>query len=206
MAVPPQITVSNLSGIYTLNSTLSDNSQQTLKMQSVSWLVRQAVQYSSIETTLKQYTTTPTSMSPDSGIPGPDGLVHHLDQYQLSTGGIRNFEDRVMDWQTTVKPNKIWGEVRGRSRYIALPAIETDDPWLKEGWDDSCSGEGKVVVEGYVEGVKEGWSAHQIWGFAVVGGERRHVRKILARRQGWKDERVRMVYDWKGPVVDEGKK
>lgn len=55
-----------------------------------------------------------------------------------------------------------------------------------------------------MEGVKDGWTAHQVWGFAVVEGERRHVRRILARREGWREERVRMVYDWKGPVQEEG--
>ena len=49
-----------------------------------------------------------------------------------------------------MKPNKIWGEVRGRSRYVPLSAIE--DAWLKGGWDESCTGEdgqvGQVIVFG----------------------------------------------------------
>lgn len=105
-----------------------------------------------------------------------------------------------MDWQWTVKPNKIWGEVKGKSRYVALEAIDGDE-WLKEDWDESCVGKAGVV-EGFVEGVKDGWTAHQVWGFAVVEGQRRHVRRIVAKREGWKDERVRMVYDWKGPVEE----
>ena len=213
MAVPPHITTSNLTGIYTLNRALSDSSQQTLKMQNVSWLVRQAVQYSNIETTLKQYSTIPTTASSsttegtssvgdsngDAGVPQQQ---HHLDQYQISTGGIRSFEDRVMDWQWTVKPNKIWGDVRGRSRYTPLSSISED--WLREGWDETCTS--TTVVEGFVEGVKDGWTSHQVWGFAVVEGQRRHVRRIVARREGWSEERVRMVYDWKGETEQGGAK
>lgn len=196
-AVPPHITTTSLTGIYTLNRTLSDSSQQTLKMQNVGWLVRQAVAYSNIETTLKQYTTTTAATTEAK-------QQHHLDQHQLSTGGIRNFEDQILDWQPRVHANKIWGEVRGKSRYAAVSAIE--DEWLREGWDESCTGEGGKVVEAFVEGVKDRWTAHQVWGFAIVEGQRRHVRRIIARREGWEDERVRMVYDWKGVVEgDAGK-
>lgn len=190
MAVPTHITTRNLSGVYTMNKQLSDSSQQTLKMQNVGWLVRQAVQYSNIEVTLKQYTTPAEGDKPE---------VEHLDQYQVSTGGMGNSEERIMDWQTGVIKNKIWGEVRGRSRYATLDQIE--EAWLTEGWDETCTGQGEIV-EGYVESVKDGWTAYQIWGFAVVEGQRRHVRRILAKRKGWKDEKVRMVYDWKGPVEE----
>jgi hypothetical protein len=182
MAVPPEISTRNLTGVYTLNRILSDSSQTVLKMQNIGWVVRQAVAYSTVTVTLQQYD--------DS-----DGKPH-LDQEQISTGGIRNFEDRIMDWQDTLKENWIWGKVNGRSRYVGLKEIE--DPYLKEGWGQDCV-EGEVV-EGYVESVKDGWDARQIWGFADVDGQRRHVRKILARRPGWDDQRIRMVYDWYGPA------
>ncbi|KAK5172158.1 uncharacterized protein LTR77_003796 [Saxophila tyrrhenica] len=181
MAVPPEITIHNLTGSYTLNRTLSDSSQQVLKMQSIGFLVRQAVAYSTVTVTLQQYT------NPTTGL-------RHLDQTQTSTGGIRNFEDPIMDWKYTEKENWIWGKVKGRSRYAKLSEVE--DEWMREGWEDGNA----EVVEGYVEGLKDGWSAWQVWGFAVVGGERKHVRKILARRPKWKEQRIRMVYDWKGPA------
>ena len=193
-AIPPEITIRNISGTYILNRTLSDNSQAVLKQQNVGWLVRQAVQYSNIDVTLTQYTTTIPPGEPHAG-----DQRHHLDQYQSSTGGIRNVEDRVMDWEATVKPNKIWGEVRARTHYTTVAKLP--DAWLREGWEKECV-EGEVI-EGIVEGVKDGWTAHQVWGFAEVEGQRRHVRKILAQRKGWKDERIRMVYDWRGPVEEK---
>ncbi len=182
MAVPNEITVKNLSGTYTLNRQLSDSSQSVLKMQGVNFLVRQAVAYSTVDVTLKQYTS-------------PDG-VQHLDQDQASTGGIKNFEDRVMDWEQGEKSNWIWGKVSGKSRYTKLDSIE--DEYLREGWSRDCvDGE---VVEGYVESVTDKWSATQIWGFAEVEGVRRHVRRILAKKPGSADLRIRMVYDWKAPA------
>lgn len=175
MAVPPSITTHNLSGTYTLNRTLSDSSNQVLKMQNVGFIIRQAVAYSTVTVTLNQYTD--------------DAGVQHLDQDQTSTGGIKNFEDRIMDWQWTEKYNWIWGNVKGKSRYVGVDQIE--DPYLREGWEDGD------VVEGYVESVGDSWTARQVWGFAEVKGQRRHVRRILARKTGWADQRIRMVYDWK---------
>ena len=180
--IPPSVTVKNLSGTYILNRTLSDSSQTVLKMQNINFLVRQAVAYSTVTVTLSQYT--------DS-----EGRKH-LDQEQLTTGGIRNFEDRIMDWQWTEKYNWIWGKVNGKSRYTKLGGIE--DAYLKEGWSKDCV-EGEVV-EGYVESTTDGWTARQVWGFAEVEGERRHVRRILAKKAGWEDQRIRMVYDWKPPA------
>ena len=100
-----------------------------------------------------------------------------------------------MDWAWTEKENWIWGKVKGRSRYTKLGNVE--DGYLREGWERDGKGE---VVEGYVESLTDGWSARQVWGFAVVEGERRHVRRILARKKGWEDRRIRIVYDWKGKV------
>ena len=185
MAVPPEITVKNMSGTYLLNRTLSDSSQTVLKMQSVNFAVRTAVAYSNVTVTLSQYT---------------DDKGPHLDQDQVSTGGIKNFEDRIMDGALTEKYNWIWGKVLGKSRYVKIEEIT--DGFLREGWSKDCiDGE---LVEGYVEygteKAKEKWTALQIWGFAEVDGERRHVRKILATKPGWKDQRIRMVYDWKTPA------
>ena len=182
MAVPPEVTIHNLTGSYTINNALSDSSQQVLKMQKVGFLVRQAVAYSTVTVTMQQYT--------DS-----DGKPH-LDQDQLSTGGMKNFEDRVMDWVWTEKSNWIWGKVRGRGHYTKL--AEIDDPYLREGWTEECvNGD---VVEGVAESVTDSWKARQVWGFATIDGQRRHVRKIHAKRPGWKDLRIRMVYDWKAPA------
>ena len=177
-AVPPEVTIQNLTGTYTLNRTLSDSSQNVLKMQNIGFVVRQAVAYSTVTVNLKQYTD-------------PDG-TQHLDQEQLSTGGIRNIENRIMDWQYTEKHNWIWGKVNGKSRYAKLEDIE--DSFLRDGWAQDCV-DGQLV-EGYVESTADTWTARQVWGFAEVDGQRRHVRKILATKPKWEDLRIRMVYDW----------
>lgn len=196
MAVRPETTIRFLTGTYTLNRTLSTSSQSLLKQQNVSFLVRQAVAYSNVTVTISQYT------SPAS--PSDDGDKLHLDQTQSSTGGMKNTEERVMDWQWAETDNWIWGKVRGRGRYVRLEEIvgeaglgEEDAQWLREGWEEGTGEVVQLVAESV--GLKEGWTAWQVWGFAEVEGKRRQVRRIVGCRKGWRTERCWMVYDWKTP-------
>ena len=71
-------------------------------MQSVPWLVQQAVKYSNITVTLKQYADA-------------DGQIH-IDQEQVSTGGIRSTEERTLSDEWGEKYVQFWGQVRGKSR------------------------------------------------------------------------------------------
>ncbi|KAK5135385.1 hypothetical protein LTR08_005327 [Meristemomyces frigidus] len=175
--IPTSVTTANLTGTYTLNAKLSDSSQSVLKMQNISWVVRQAVAYSTVTITLKQYTN-------DKG-------VVKLDQDQVSTGGTRNREERVLDGEWRESENKIWGKVKGRTRWVKLADVEDD--YLKQGWD-STDGD---FIESLVESATDTWTALQLYGFAEVEGARRHVRKVVAKK-GNTVERIRLIYDWKG--------
>ena len=66
---------------------------------------------------------------------------------------------------------------------------QVDDWFLKDGWEALG-----WVIETEVRNEKEGWNAHVIWGFAVVGGERHYVRKAVVQN-GSKVERLTFVYD-----------
>lgn len=101
MAAPASVSTADLSGTYTLNGKLSDPMDAVLKMQGVGWLVRQAASYSTVTVTMKQYVK--------------DGAVC-LDVDQVSTGGIRSKEERVLNWEWREKDDRIWGKVRGKAR------------------------------------------------------------------------------------------
>lgn len=101
MAAPPSVSTADLTGTYTLNGKLSDSMDAVLKMQGVGWLVRQAAAYSTITVTMKQYAKDDTVC---------------LDVDQVSTGGIRSKEERVLNWEWREKDDRIWGKVRGRAR------------------------------------------------------------------------------------------
>lgn len=109
MAVPATATTQNMSGTYVLNKTLSDSSEALLKMQGIGFIVRQAVKYSTVNVTLKQYTD-------------ENGKVH-LDQDQASTGGVKNSEERTCDGQWAEAENRIWGKVKGCTKYVRVEEV-----------------------------------------------------------------------------------
>ncbi|KAK4985521.1 hypothetical protein LTR50_005929 [Elasticomyces elasticus] len=178
MAVPDSLTIKDISGTYTLNKALSDSMQPMLRMQNINFMVRQVVQYSSITVTLKQFAD-------------PKGKVH-LEQQQTTTGGMRTTKDRIVDGEWSQKDNKIWGPVRTRTRFVKLRDI--DDDFLKAGWTQDCL-EGEVI-ETMDESLSDTWTARQVYGLAEVNGEKKQVRKIVAKK-GDQVERIRMVYNWK---------
>jgi hypothetical protein len=51
------------------------------------------------------------------------------------------------------------------------------------------------VIEMLVESITDTWTAQQVWGMAEVKGERRQVRKVLAKK-GKKEHRISIVYDY----------
>lgn len=210
MAAPPSITIHSLSGAYDLNKTLSDSTSAMLKMQNIGFLVRQAANYSAITVHLSQY-------------PYPEdstGSTVQVDQEQISTGNMKQYEPRILDGEVREREIQYWGKVRGWNkyvvflfpffsgffmfiilipfRYVKLSEI-TQDAWLTEGWDPECSSEQGQVLLSFTESVGNGWMACQVWGFATVDGIRRHVRRIYSKK-GKEEHRVRLVYDYKGDV------
>lgn len=155
-------------------------------MQGMSWILRRAVSYSAVQ--LHITSTTDASQKV------------HIDIEQTSTGGFKNNEERVLDWEWREATDAIFGKVKGRTRWCDIKEI--DDEFLREGWDaKSLEEAGGEVVNAYVESVGlkgEQWTADQVWGFEVLDGLRRHVRHIVAKR-GKEVHRVKVIYDWVGP-------
>ncbi|KAF2858793.1 hypothetical protein K470DRAFT_265820 [Piedraia hortae CBS 480.64] len=178
MAVPANITTKNLNGTFVMNKQLSDSSTNTLKLQNVGMLVRQAANYSTITVQLKQYTD-------DKG-------VEHLDQTQTSTGGITSHEERYINGELLDAENNIWGKVQGKTRYAKVS--ELDDAFLKEGWSQDCL-DGEVIV-GWTQSKSNDWESTLVYGFAEINGERRHVRRVVTKKKG-KEDKIKLVYDWK---------
>ncbi|QIW96388.1 hypothetical protein AMS68_001906 [Peltaster fructicola] len=179
-SVPESVSVDNMTGTYNMEKKISDDPQNILKLQGVSWVVRTAISYSAVKMSLNQYTD-------------DDGLIH-LDMTTESTGGLTNTEERTMAWQFKEANDKVFGEVKSRSRIIKFSELPADLPaQLKQGWDKEIE-EGNVF-QNYVESLKNGWNAHQLWGFGVKDGARRHMRKVVVTK-GDQVESITMYYDW----------
>ncbi|KAL8774784.1 MAG: hypothetical protein Q9209_000723 [Squamulea sp. 1 TL-2023] len=176
MAAPPEKTLQNLSGKWVMNKTLSDDTDRILQMQGVGWFLRRAIALSTVTLTITEYIK--------------DDLTHIDISQVASPGGITSTEDRILDWEYRDHSDKVFGNVKGKSRWVKLNDVD-DDEFLKKGWDD-LEGE---HVQGYVESEGGGWTADQVWGFETINGKRYYVRHVVVRKgDDWKQ--ARLVYDY----------
>ncbi|KAI9811380.1 MAG: hypothetical protein M1827_005540 [Pycnora praestabilis] len=178
MAAPSSVTLKNLDGQYVMNKTLSDDIDKILTMQGVGWFLRRAISLATITLTIKEYTD--------------DDKFTHIDVDQVATGGVGGTtEKRTLDWTFREKSDRIFGKVKGKSRWIKLDDV--DDKFLKEGWLDEIKTGGGI--QAYVESIDSTWTADQIWGFEEIGGKRYHTRHLVCRKgKDWKQ--ARLVYDY----------
>lgn len=74
---------------------------------------------------------------------------------------------------------------------------EITDDFLKQDWLEEGEGEEKGdIIISHTESPKNGWDATQVWGFATINGERKHVRRIVSTK-GKEVHKIRTVYDHK---------
>ncbi|CAF9933273.1 MAG: hypothetical protein HETSPECPRED_008583 [Heterodermia speciosa] len=147
MAAPPSKTLKDLNGKWVMNKTLSDDTDAILAMQNVSWFLRKAIAFATITLSITEYTK--------------DGSTH-IDISQTATGGVKGTTElRTLDWTFRDHKDGIFGEVKGKSRWVKVEDLEDDDDkkWLSHGWDDGGEGE---HVQSYVESVGGGWTANQV--------------------------------------------
>ncbi|CZR61253.1 uncharacterized protein PAC_11149 [Phialocephala subalpina] len=185
MAAPAEITLKDLTGVWVMNKTLSDDTDAILALQGIGWWTRKAIALATVTLHAKQYL-------------GDDGIVH-IDIEQTATGGIKGTTElRILDWEKREHEDHVFGKLKGRSRWIDLSGVE--DSFLKDGWleDNESSGPaGEKHIESWVENSEKGWTADQIWGFAIIDGKRYYVRRVVVKK-GDTVLKARLVYNWQG--------
>jgi hypothetical protein len=72
-----------------------------------------------------------------------------------------------------------------------LKDLKTDSHFLED-----------ELVQSWAVSQGGGWTAEQVWGFEEIDGERFYTRRVVVRK-GDEVERVRLVYDYKGPAPDK---
>ncbi|KAK5987564.1 hypothetical protein PT974_11696 [Cladobotryum mycophilum] len=182
MAAPAERTIKDLSGHWTLNKTISDDSDPVLTLQGVGFLMRKAIGIATIQLEIKQYED--------------DSAVTHIDIKQTALK-LNSEEARTVD--DTVRPVKdnIFGDVESKSLWVSLEDAAVDDEYLKEGW--LAEGDGKFVMT-VATHPKNGWTAKQIWGFKEVDGVRRYSRSVVVTK-GSESKKIHMHYDYNGPLA-----
>lgn len=132
----------------------------------------------------------------------------------MASGLSSQQENRTLDWQDRDHNDRVFGNVRGRSRLykngnldMATDGDAEDKAFLqaeklKDGTPSKWLDE--EHVQSYVVNIDRGyeWTVEQTWGFEDIGGKRYYTRRVVCRK-GDKVERVRLVYDYNGKVKAE---
>jgi len=192
MAAPQSKNIGNLTGRWVMNKTQSTPVEPGLALQGIGWMTRKMVGLATVTLNTKQYTGPPSP-------PGEGAEVTHIEIEQTGTGGMKgSTEKRCLDNIFRDHSDWLFGSVRGQSRWVKPEEIE--DAFLKsadwlEGEEEKGGPNGETHVLSHVESVDNGWTATQIWGFQLVGGERKHVRHIVIAKGGERVE-LKLIYDY----------
>jgi len=186
MAVPPSMTVLDISGQYTMNKTLSDDSDRVLNLQGVPWYKRKIIGVATITLNVKHY-------KDESG-------AERIDIAQTLTGGLSGTTElRTLDGIEREHQDDIFGSVIACS--CRVPVEELKEEWLKNGWSEDTLAQPLIRTVGKSNTEKSGltWTAEQTWGFQIINGEKRYARGIYFFTP---DEviKIRLIYDYVGPV------
>ncbi|KAL6310491.1 hypothetical protein BKA93DRAFT_883386 [Sparassis latifolia] len=182
MAAPQTMNTLNISGKYVMNKTLSDDSDDILRLQGVGWLIRKTIRITTLHLYCKHYVSE---------------TVEHIDVDQTLNGIKGTAENRTFDWTERLDYDYVFGATVCKSKRIRIDELENE--FLKTGWLEDTKEHGGLFTVEYSDTEKSGktWIAEQVWGFEEVNGERRHTRRIAF--SGPKEEKLhtRLVYDYR---------
>ncbi|KAG4422686.1 hypothetical protein IFR04_004164 [Cadophora malorum] len=185
MAAPAEVTLKDLTGQWVMNKTLSDDTDAVLALQGIGWWTRKAISLATVTLHTKQYT---------------EDNITHIDIEQTATGGVKGTTElRALNWVEHTHNDHVFGNVKGKARWSSFQEI--DDDFLKEGWlegeEEVAGPDGEKHVESLAVNEEKGWTARQIWGFAIVDGKRYYTRRVVVSK-GSEVLKVRLVYNWQG--------
>ncbi|KAI9445315.1 hypothetical protein H4582DRAFT_1806344 [Lactarius indigo] len=193
MAAPPDLTTLDLSGTWVMNKTLSDDTDEILRLQGVGWWMRSAIALATVTLYIKHYKD--------------ENDVEHIEIDQRLTGGVPGtFENRTLDWTPREHNDHLFGPVVGKSRRVKLD--ELDNEYLRKGWLQDTEQHGAINAHAQSDTPKSGktWIAEQIWGFELVGDERRYVRHVDFLGPESEHIQARLVYDFCKMLANSNKR
>nr|GAT44069.1 predicted protein [Mycena chlorophos] len=187
MAVPQEFQSLDITGKFTMNKTLSGETDSILALQGVGWIKRKAIQLGTITLYIKHYKD--------------ENNEERIDIDQTITGGIPGTrEERHLTWTERSHNDHLFGYVVGKSRRVKV--AELDEEFLKNNWTADTIEHG--VIQSYVESdtPKSGtsWIANQTWGIQEINGERRYARNVKFTGPNGEDIERLLVYDYLGPL------
>ncbi|KAF7932394.1 hypothetical protein BELL_0687g00070 [Botrytis elliptica] len=190
MAAGPEVSLKDLTGNWVMNKTLSDDTDPVLALQGIGWWTRKAISLATVTLHVKQYID--------------ENQIPHIDIDQTATGGLKGTSEyRVLDWSVRTHEDHLFGKIAAQSRFCTLEqaAEFDDDAFLRDGWlegeEENSGPEGQRHVQSYAVNEEKGWTANQIWGFAIIDGKRYYTRRVVVKK-GNEVLKIRLVYNYQG--------
>src|ERR1700753_2917454 len=131
--------------------------------------------------------------------PGTAGIKGTEEKRHIPTGTEKEWRDHEDHVFGHVKGkhclnNELWNRILIKSvgytqwrKLSELSDTDEDEKFLKEGWLDEAD-----YIDSYVESQGNGWTAHQVWGFAETNGVRKYTRRVVVKK-GKDVKRARFV-------------
>ncbi|KAL7929274.1 hypothetical protein V8C35DRAFT_315960 [Trichoderma chlorosporum] len=190
MAAPPEVTMQELTGSWTMSKTLSDSFEPVLTIQGIPWIMRKVASMATMSMKVTQEVD-------DTGLK----TLIFTQGTSLAIGGISEEKElRALDWREEFHTSPIFGTTSHRSRFVNLStATGHDEKALNSFLIDGFLNEGEANGENYLLDLvihqTNNWVMEQTWGFGLVNEERRLIRKMTVTK-GDVVVNARSVYDW----------
>ncbi|KAI9771199.1 MAG: hypothetical protein M1839_002858 [Geoglossum umbratile] len=198
MAAPDSASVLNMTGVWGMNTDLSDPPDELFKLQGIPWIIRQVIKFARVE--LAMIHTSPSTPSADADsegerepIDGETDLSYIHVKQTVSPGRFDTAQSYILDWKTREAAVPLFGQVAVRARYT--PISEIEDEALRERLESYAGA--RMAIEEIVTSVKGGWETHGVWGFEEIGGQRHYTRNSITKRED-QELSLRFVYDYLG--------
>ncbi|KAI1209447.1 uncharacterized protein F4807DRAFT_93867 [Annulohypoxylon truncatum] len=194
MAAPDAITMRNLSGVWIVSRSLSDDPEPCYKLQALPWVLRKLLSLATI-------TNIVTQTSDEKG-------CNQIKITSTMSGGFEfDIEPYVLDgleYSTLRGTQRVcahWVDLR-RSKPLSMSG-EPIDPYLTQDWMEDSNATTWDHIYLCIVNERGGWAADYVWGFSWKNGGRHFVKKLLLKK-GEHFIRMAIVYEWIGPIPQLG--
>lgn len=123
MSAPPSKSLKNLAGKWKVNKSLPDDISPVLELQGVKVLLRKAISSASVHLKISQ----------------PSESEIHIEQTATATSIPGTTEQCILDYQWRENKDAVFGQIKGRSRWI--DRSEATEDGLKDGLDKLDEGQ-----------------------------------------------------------------
>ncbi|KAI1748130.1 hypothetical protein F4782DRAFT_383999 [Xylaria castorea] len=184
MAAPIEINISDVTGRWSLNRSLSDSLEACFALQGIPWIIRKVINFATLEL---QY----IKESPSDATAAPSFAFKQT----VRPGGFDTINKYVMDGEKRTDSVPIFGEITAQARYLDRGEVKPEQTF---GTGIHGDAEKDVAMLEVVESEKMGWRAEALWVFETIDGENRFCKYNTITKNG-QSATAKLIHDYIGP-------